>query len=643
VGPLETWQPGEYLLYHGQPSDPLTTLRITRLAASFSNTEENLQMEEFKAKVAKMEPVDLIQAGHRDMMLWEAASILYRKGVKRAEADKYMATLAEACELSPDMDRAKAHFTAKEKLDRIFKADRKITSAQDLQRELSLGGIVQVISDTATRYFFKYDNLFRMDRRALYSKEAMNDILKGIPIIVDDGEKTKLSNAGNLFKGYVPDESVYGLGFYPDSQVEVYRDPYANLTLYNTYEPTFRPEEMDDLTKGAEDMFPIFVEFLQFLHPTKWEKMLERMAWTVQFPQLKIVTLSVYVSRKHGIGKDILADLHGLLLGARHYKRVNSIDELTGRFMDLADALLVNIAEVQMGRGLAARNRVVELRGLIKTLVTSSSLKSERKGIQATWRQNFTSFLMTTNEFSPNLLEQGDRRHEVFIMPSEVELPQDKFGRLADLAHTSNFPMGQYPRDKLATIWMGLKRLKIQSQYHVDSASQDDDKKTVFDEGLSHVQAWLLTELPDIFSKDFVAWFLSRFYPQRDKLRPIDEAEYFFRECLHHIRPVMNRKGASNVKLSLTQLHRLVPGSDTATLDLQHKKTPFGTREYYQYLYTIRNHGAYDSQPTQSYYALEAQIIAYYKDQSNLLATKVDDDLHKILQRFMMVANSKGL
>lgn len=643
VGPVESWKPGEYLLYKGQPNDRLSLLKITRLSMSFSDSAENLWIEEFRAKVAKQEPVEVILAGKRDQLLWEAACIMYRKGITRDNAEKYMDSLAEACETTADMDREKLYQLGVEKLDRIFKENRKINSVQDLQRELALGGIVQVINDSATKYFFEHTNLFGFDPLSLYSKEGLCDKLKGIKVITDDGEKTKVMNGGDIFKQYVPERSVYGLGFYPDASVKVYRDIFANQTLYNSYEPTFTQDKAEELANGAEDFYPLFVQFLQFLHPVKWEEMLNRMAWSIQFPHFKPVSISVYVSKKHGVGKDILCDLHGFLLGQKHYRRINSIDELTGKFMDLADALLVNIAEAQMGNGLSARNRIVELRGLIKTLVTSSSLKSERKNVQATWRQNFTSFIMTANEFNPNLIESGDRRHEVFIMPSDVTLDQGKFGTLADLAHPSNFAVGQYPMDKLATIWMGLRKRVVNKRYHVDSASRDDDKMKVFDEGLSHVQAWLLTELPDIFTKDFVAWFLSRFYPQRDRLRPIDEADYFFKECSPHINPVMNRKGVQPTRVSLTQLHRLTAGSDSSTLDLQHKKGVARDKNYYQYLFTIRNHHMYDSCSTDEYNVLEDQIVRYYKDQSNLIPTGAEADLDKMCQRFRMKAGGTGV
>lgn len=643
VGPIESWQPGEYLLYKGVPSDPLTLLKITKLSVGFSDSEENLWLDEFRLRVGKLEPVDMIPAGKRDHLLWEASCIMYRKGVQRDVAETYMRTLADACEETVDLPRKKLYQLGKEKLDRIFKPDRKITTVQDLQRELALGGLVQVINDSATKYFFEHPNLFGFDPLALYSKEGMSDMLKGHKIITDDGEKTKITSGADIFKQYVPDRSVYGLGFYPDPSIKVYKDAFCNQTLYNSYEPPFLPDQVDELRRGAEDMFPLFLQFLQFLHPEKWEEILHRMAWSVQFPQFKPVSISVYVSKRHGIGKDILCDLHGILTGQKHYRRINSIDELTGKFMDLADALVVNIAEAQMGRGLAARNRIVELRGLIKTLVTSSSLKSERKNVQATWRQNFTTFIMTTNEFNPNMIEHGDRRHEIFLMPSDRELDQQKFGSLADLAHPSNYPVGKYPYDKLSTIWYGLKKLAIKKRYHIESASRDGDKLAIFSEGLSHLQAWLLTELPDVFSRDFITWFISKFYPQRDKLRPIDETEYFFRECAPYLKPVMNNKGVQPTRVSLTQLHRLVAGSDSGTLDLQKKRGVNRDKNYYQYLFTVRNHGMYDSCSSDEYNSLDEQIVKYYKDQSSMMPTNKTDDLDQLCTRFRMKAGSVGL
>jgi hypothetical protein len=314
---------------------------------------------------------------------------------------------------------------------------------------------------------------------------------------------------------------------------------------------------------------------------------------------------------------------------------LNSLEELISRFNDFSDVLLVNVAEAQMGKGLQARNKMTEFRGLLKTLTTSSSLKAERKNVQASWRASFTNFVMTANEFNPNMLEHGDRRHEIFIFPSTSKLNQEKFGKLADLSKPQNFPTNAYPMDKLVTIWNGLKQHRIARRYHIESALDDEDKKQVYDSGVTPIQAWLLTELPDVFSKDFVVWFISNFYPQRDRIKPVDEAEYFFAECKHHIQYVRNTKGSAAQRLSLTRLHRTAV-ADGRVVDLQRRSVPRGSPHYYQYLHTVRNHGMYDDRPADWYYSLEDEIIKYFKSRIGPMTNTTEEDLHKILLRFQM-------
>lgn len=635
IGTLEDWKAGEYVLVKGDPRDPLATFKITKLSKSYADSEEQLWLHDIKESIAKLAPIDHIPAGARDTVLWDAACIMYRKGVKRERADEYITSLADVCESTEDMSVQQIRELAKQKIERVYKHDRKIVTVIDFERELALGGLVRIANDGPTKYFFEHENIFKLDPNSVYSKEALSDTFKAIRIVVDDGETQKVRSGDEIFKRYVPDQSVYNLGFYPDTTIKIFRDEVSRQTHYNTYDPTFTIESAQELIKDAQDMYPIFLEFLQFLHPEKWQEILNRMAWTVQFPQLKMVSLSVYVSPTHGVGKDILSDLHGMLLGIRHYRRLGSLEDLVGKFNDFSDVLLVNVAEAQMGKGLNARNRMVEFRALIKNIVTTSSLKSERKNVQATWRANYTNFLMTANEFNPNLLEHGDRRHEIFIFPSSKKLDQAKFGKLADLSKPQNFVNGSYPFDKLGTIWLGLKNHRLTNRYHIESANEDIDKQTIFDAGISPVQAWLMTELPDVFSKDFVIWFLSNFYPQRDRLKPIDEAEYFFAECKHHIQPVRNTKGASPQRLSLTKLHRIAV-ADGRTVDLQRRPGIRGSKEYYQYLYTIRNHGSYDDRTADEYYTLEETIIKFFKESMKPISNTTEEDLHRILQRFQM-------
>lgn len=641
VGPLDSWTAGEYVLFKGDPRETLPIFKITKLSRSFTESEEQLWLQDVKESIKRMDPVDSIPAGARDSVLWDAACILYRRGIKREQADQYMVQLAEACEVTDDMSVEQIKSLASQKIERVYKHDRKIVTVIDFERELALGGLVRIANDGPSKYFFEHDNIFKLDPGCVYSKEALGDTFKAIRVVVDDGETQKVKAGDEIFKRYVPDQTVYGLGFYPDTSVKIFKDEISNQTHYNMYDPTFDTlEEAMELANGSQNLFPAFVDFLRYLHPVKWEELLNRLAWSVQFPQLKMVSLAVYVSPTHGVGKDVLCDLHGLMLGLKHYRRLNSLEELISKFNDFSDVLLVNVAEAQMGKGLAARNKMTEFRGLLKTLTTSSSLKSERKNIQATWRASYTNFVMTANEFNPNMLEHGDRRHEIFIFPSLNKLNQDRFGQLADLSKPQNFPTGGYPFDKLATIWLGLKNHSISRRYHIDSASDDEDKQLVFDAGISPVQAWLLTELPDIFSKDFVTWFLGTFHPQKDRIRPIEETEYFFTECKSHIQYVKNTKGSSNQRLSLTKLKRLVSAGDR-TLDLQNKVIPRGGPSYYQYLYTVRNHGMYDDRSSDEYYSLENKLVNYYKGQIGPLTNSSEDDLHKLLLKFQMRAVEK--
>lgn len=634
TGNIDTWKQGEYLLYQGNPQEEQPIFRISKLSRANVDTEEQLWIMDIKEAIGRLAPIDSVPAGARDTVLWDAACILYRKGIKRDKAEEYILTVAEACETTDEMSLEQIKSLATQKIERVYKHDRKIVTVIDFEREMALGGLVRIANDGPTKFFFEHENLFKLDKGSVYSKEALADTFKGIRIVVDDGEQQKIRSGDEIFKRYVPDQTVYGLGFYPDYSVRIFRDDNSNQTLYNTYEPTFIAENIPGLIKDAEDMYLAFVEFLKYLHPVKWSELLDRIAWTIQFPQLKMVSLAVYVSAIHGVGKDVLCDLHGHLLGLKHYKRLNSVEELTSRFIDFSDTLMVNVAEVQMGRGLSARNRMTEFRGLLKTLITSSTLKSERKNIQANWRSSYTNFVMTTNEFSPNMLEHGDRRHEIFIFPSSTKLNQEKFGKLADLSNSRNFVTGGFPYDKLATIWHGLKQHKISRRYHIDSANFDEDKQSVYDLGVSPIQAWLLTELPDLYSKDFVIWFIANFYPQKDKLKPMEEAEYFFAECKTHIQSVRNNKGTTSQRLSLTKLHR-VSMADGRTVDLQHRSVPRGPN-YYQYLYTVRNHGMYDDRPADSYYALEDEIVKYFKSRIGPLTNITDEDLHKILTKFLV-------
>lgn len=178
------------------------------------------------------------------------------------------------------------------------------------------------------------------------------------------------------------------------------------LTYFNTFRPS-------DVIATPGDPAP-FVEFMEYLTPTDFERehLLKVMAFTVRNPGIKIRHALLLGSAVQGIGKSLLADVWGRLLGVRNVRKTSS-GEISGAFQGwIKENLLVVCEELNIGQGLTVYNE-------LKDLITSDWRPINEKHLAVRQWPIYSTFLLLTNLKVPLLIEETDRRLFVIDSPAQ--------------------------------------------------------------------------------------------------------------------------------------------------------------------------------------------------------------------------------
>ena len=210
-------------------------------------------------------------------------------------------------------------------------------------------------------------------------------------------------------------EVVQNLDYEPTSEARfVERD---GLTWLNTYRPS-------GVFPVAGDARP-FEEFVSYLvpDPTEREHLLRMIAWTVRNPGRKLRHALLMQSSVQGIGKSMLIEIWGRLLGKSNVRKTTT-EEVTGQYQGfIKETLLVVLEELNWGVGPMAYNR-------LKDLITGSEASVNEKFQPVRMWPNVATLVILTNIEVPLIIESMDRRFFYISSPARMREP-DYYGAFA--------------------------------------------------------------------------------------------------------------------------------------------------------------------------------------------------------------------
>ncbi|MBO9518478.1 MAG: bifunctional DNA primase/polymerase [Porphyrobacter sp.] len=226
---------------------------------------------------------------------------------------------------------------------------------------------------------------------------------------LESGEHMKVDAFNNMFGGqrvtkcplhrFLLDNEfvikVQDLTYLPgNSDLFVERD---GMIWHNTYR--------DSGIAPVEGDWSPFEDFLNYLVPEEEERahLLRMIAWTVRNPGQKLRHALLFRSDEQGIGKSMLSEIWGALLGRRNVKKT-STEEINSDYQGfLQETLLIVVEELNRGVGPMVYNRM-------KDWITGDVVRVNEKFLVRREWPNTATFVMFTNLKTPMIIEDRDRR-----------------------------------------------------------------------------------------------------------------------------------------------------------------------------------------------------------------------------------------
>ena len=155
------------------------------------------------------------------------------------------------------------------------------------------------------------------------------------------------------------------------------------------------------------------------------------MARLVQRPDLP-GEVAVVFRGKQGVGKGFFANQLGKLFG-RHYLPVSNAKHLTGNFNAHLQECVLLFADECFGGADKSKE------GLLKALITESTLISEKKGIDATPKPNYLHILMASNADWVVPVGNFDRRFFVLDVLDAQRKNKEYFGAIGEQMESGGY------------------------------------------------------------------------------------------------------------------------------------------------------------------------------------------------------------
>jgi len=232
------------------------------------------------------------------------------------------------------------------------------------------------------------------------AEDAASDI--GLLVKVDDRE-------------YLPGQELFTM------------DPRDGSSIvYNSYRPS--------LIKPVAGDTKVFDRFLERTVPDKEDRevVLDFLAHVVQNPGHKM-SFAIVLIGNHGVGKTLLANLMGELVGASNFQSVSAGQvkkDFNGWMMDRRLLLLDECHDIG----------TLEIANKLKEYIANTIVSVERKGMDVVKAKNFADFILTSNYDDAVRADEGERRYYVINTKTQVRLDSEIKQLCAELWEYINVP-----------------------------------------------------------------------------------------------------------------------------------------------------------------------------------------------------------
>lgn len=638
IGSAMDWQPGEYTIIKGRPTDPLMVLGLSKILGD-TYDQADVYIETLLRQVNEALRNDsvseslryrlipdalVIPSSARDNTLYKCARLCRLAGLSQDAAIIFMSEIAKRCEASPEEPLEHWIALAVDKAKRVYasETEMRMQTVSGFFQELDNAGTVLLRNVAKSYLHFRHGSaILRLDPRSTFSTDNVNNVLMGAEIRNDEGS----TPVTKVLKAYSPKEVAYGAAMYPKANMPFFE--FEDKRYVNTYHDPYAAFEPDpEIYEEAKQFVKVFDELVQ--HITGYEdgdnvRLLDKLAWMVQKPYRRMSTATIIYSHVRGSGKDSLMGLMREVIGRKYYLPI-TLDSIADPHTILHDKIICTASEVQLQTNSRGSMAAAEFMGKIKDLIAAKHISVNEKFISPYSAPIFSNFFILSNFELSSLLEPGDRRWDVFHA-AEEKMDQNRFGALVDVI-SDGIWLDRSARDQqlrkhiIYAIRMALMDRPVVDTMDRSEAVMNDVKRTLMEGQNPPALQWMYENLPPYFTEDMLM-MACHFCPMRAV------PEWIMKQMREHFGPTFKTLHRSN-----RQAHRL---SNSPVLSIKsdgNHKVPqldFNVKHTGKTVYYLdsrmRNVSASDSDiraGMQTWYT--TMITRYYGNVATLPAQKPD-------------------
>lgn len=135
--------------------------------------------------------------------------------------------------------------------------------------------------------------------------------------------------------------------------------------------------------------------------------LLDWISYILQFPT-KRMGVAIVCKSVQGVGKNLFFEnfIGNLIIGKNHGICISDTDQIVGKFNSILEKMIYTVVNE-----LKADGDIIKMSNLLKSLITDSTQKIEKKGIDAIHINNYNNFIFLSNNHNVVNVEMYDRRY----------------------------------------------------------------------------------------------------------------------------------------------------------------------------------------------------------------------------------------
>ena len=252
-------------------------------------------------------------------------------------------------------------------------------------------------------------------------------------------------------------------------------EPHGNLNMFLGFNYLY-----DKIYKYDENKLKYVFKHLREVicdsNEETYEYLLNWMAHILQFPTSRM-GVAIVCKSIQGVGKNIFFEnfFGTMVIGKNHGICISDTDQIVGKFNSILERMIFTVVNE-----LKADGDMIKMSNMMKSLITDTSQKIEKKGIDAIYISNYNNFVFLSNNHNVVNVEMYDRRYLCLSASSKYANNQKYFNTLSK----------NMLNDEIATIFFHYLMNRDLKNFNFRNIPLTEYKKDLIYNAIPSVMKW---------------------------------------------------------------------------------------------------------------------------------------------------------